>query len=61
MSDAIQAVYKKFNISKRALTSYHPSSHGVMERANWHYHKCFKTSKTDYLWDKYLHLALLAY
>ena len=63
ISGAIQAVYKKLNINKHTTTAYHPSSDGVVERANGIIINALKhlVTTTDYEWDKYLNFALMAY
>lgn len=63
LSDAIQQVYENYHIKKHTTTSYHPSSDGVVERANATIINALKhlVTATDYQWDKYLSSALLAY
>lgn len=63
LSEAIIKVYSKLGIIKHSTTSYHPSSDGLVERANGTIINSLKAlvENTNDEWDKYIHFALLAY
>lgn len=63
LSEAIKAVYNKLKIDKHSTTSFHPSADGMVEKTNSTVVNALKNlvEEAQEDWDKYIHLALLAY
>lgn len=63
LAGCIKKVYDKLGIKKHSTTSYHPSSDGLVERANGTVINALKhlIKEKQHDWDNYIHFALLAY